>query len=97
MPTRIAENVKGDVTTLHDQIADSPHTVALYTMLTANRHSVLVITGNATVARDDAIADENLNQKVADFQQVLHDPARPASARPGPLHHPHRPHPGRPR
>ncbi len=69
------KNVKGNVSALQDQIAESPHTVALYTMVTANHYSVIVITPNATVAHDYTIAAADLNKKVADFQQVLHNPA----------------------
>ena len=67
-------DVKGDAATLRDQVARAPHTVALYTVLTADRYSVLVITGNAMVAREYAIPEKDLNQKVAAFQQVLRDP-----------------------
>jgi CHAT domain-containing protein len=69
------KNVKGNVSALQDQIAESPHTVALYTMVTANHISVIVITPNATVAHDYTIAAADLNKKVADFQQVLHSPS----------------------
>ena len=69
------KNVKGNVSALQDQIAESPHTVALYTMVTANHLSVIVITPNTTVAHDVTIAAADLNKKVADFQQVLHNPA----------------------
>ncbi|MGB6611819.1 MAG: CHAT domain-containing tetratricopeptide repeat protein [Acidobacteriaceae bacterium] len=67
-------DVKGDAATLRDQIAHTPHAVALYTVLTADRYSVLGITGNAMVAREYAISEENLNPNVAAFQQVLRDP-----------------------
>lgn len=69
-------DVKGDVSALEDQIAESPHTVALYTMVTSDHYRVIVITATATVAREYAIADSDLNKKVADFEQVLRNPSR---------------------
>jgi len=67
-------DVKGSAETLRDQIAHTPRTVALYTVLTADRYSVLVIADNAMVAREYAIPQKDLNQKVAAFQKVLRDP-----------------------
>jgi CHAT domain-containing protein/tetratricopeptide (TPR) repeat protein len=67
-------DLKGDVSALEDQIAETPHTVALYTMVTSDYYRVIVITPAATVAREYAIADKDLNMKVAKFQQVLRDP-----------------------
>ena len=69
-------DVKGDVSALEDQIAESPHTVALYTMVTSDHYRVIVITSGATVAREFAIVDTELNKKVADFEQALRDPRR---------------------
>ena len=69
-------DVKGDVSLLEDQIAEVPHTVALYTMVTGDHYRVIVITATATVAREYAISDKDLNKKISDFQQVLRDPAR---------------------
>ena len=69
-------DVKGDVSALEDQIAESPHTVALYTMVTSDHYRVIVITAGATVAREFAITDTELNKKVADFEQALRDPRR---------------------
>jgi CHAT domain-containing protein/tetratricopeptide (TPR) repeat protein len=69
-------DVKGDVSALKEQIAQSPHTVALYTMLTSDHYRVIVITPTATVAREFAISDADLNKKVADFEQVLRDPSQ---------------------
>ena len=66
-------DVKGDVSLLEDQIAEMPHTAALYTMIGSDRYRVIVITAAATVAREYAISDKDLNKKVADFQQVLRD------------------------
>jgi CHAT domain-containing protein len=69
-------DVKGDVGALAEQIEDTPHTVALYTMVTSDHYRVIVITATTTVARDYAIADTELNKKVADFEQVLRNPSR---------------------
>jgi CHAT domain-containing protein/uncharacterized protein HemY len=69
-------DVKGDVSALEDQIAETPHTVALYTMVTADHYRVIVITSAATVAREFAISDKELNKKVADFEEALRDPSR---------------------
>jgi CHAT domain-containing protein/Flp pilus assembly protein TadD len=69
-------DVKGDVSALAEQIEDTPHTVALYTMVTSDHYRVIVITATTTVARDYAIADTELNKKVADFEQVLRKPSR---------------------
>jgi CHAT domain-containing protein len=75
--------VKGDVSALQDEIAESPHTVALYTMVTSDHYRVIVVTAKVTVAREFAIADTELNQKVAAFAQVL----RNRSSDPKPLAH----------
>ncbi len=69
-------DVKGDVSLLKQTIAKMPSTVALYTMVTGDHYRVIVITRAATVAREYAIAEKDLNQKVADFQQALRDPAK---------------------
>ena len=69
-------DVKGNVSALEEQIAESPHTVALYTMVTGDHYRVIAITSAATVAREFAIADTELNKKVADFEQALRDPRR---------------------
>jgi CHAT domain-containing protein/Tfp pilus assembly protein PilF len=69
-------DVKGDVSALEDQIADTPHTAALYTMVTPDHYRVIVITSSGTVARETAIAAADINKKIADFQQVLRTPAR---------------------
>jgi CHAT domain-containing protein/Flp pilus assembly protein TadD len=65
------EDVKAGVSALGQEIADSPHTVALYTLVGKDRTSVIVITGSTEVARQVAIGEEELNRKVAAFQQVL--------------------------
>ncbi|MGP8270393.1 MAG: CHAT domain-containing protein [Terracidiphilus sp.] len=69
-------DVTGNVSLLEDQVAETPHTVALYTMVTGDHYRVIVITAAATVAREFAISDKELNKKVAGFQQVLRDPAK---------------------
>jgi CHAT domain-containing protein len=67
-------DIQGSAAALRQQIARMPHTVALYTVVTNERYSVLVITGAAMVAREYPIAEKDLNQKVAAFQQTLRDP-----------------------
>ena len=69
-------DVKGNVSALEEQIAESPHTVALYTMVTSDHYRVILITSAATVAREFAIVDTELNKKVADLEQALRDPKR---------------------
>ncbi len=66
-------DVKGDVAALKQTIAKMPKTVALYTMVASDHYRVIVITAGATVAREYAISEEDLNKKVAEFQQVLRD------------------------
>jgi CHAT domain-containing protein/Tfp pilus assembly protein PilF len=65
------EDVKAGVSALGQEIADSPHTVALYTLVGKDRTSVIVITGSTEVARQVTIGEEELNRKVAAFQQAL--------------------------
>jgi CHAT domain-containing protein len=74
-------DVKGDVSALEEQLAEAPNTVALYTMVTSDHYRVIVITAHATVAREYAIADTELNKKVSDFEQALRRP----SSNPKPL------------
>lgn len=69
-------DVKGDVSRLKRVLQDSPHTVALYTLVGKDRYSVIVITGATAVAREFPIAEADLNARVAAFQQVLRDPVR---------------------
>ncbi|MGA2673366.1 MAG: tetratricopeptide repeat protein [Terracidiphilus sp.] len=68
-------DVKGNVSLLKQTIAKMPHTVALYTLVGKDRTSLIVITGSAAVAREYAIPEEELNKKVAAFEQVLRTPA----------------------
>ncbi len=67
-------DVKGNVSALEEQIAESPRTVALYTMVSNGHYRVILITSATTVAREFAIADTELNKDVADFEQALRDP-----------------------
>ena len=50
-----------------------PKTVALYTLVASDHYRVIVITAGATVAREYAVSEEDLNKKVAEFGQVLRD------------------------
>jgi CHAT domain-containing protein len=69
-------DVKSNVASLRGQVAHMPNTVALYTMLTKDHYRVIVVTGSATVAREYAITEKEITQKVAAFQQVLRDPSQ---------------------
>jgi CHAT domain-containing protein/Tfp pilus assembly protein PilF len=68
-------DVKGNVSSLSNAIYESPHTVALYTMVTGDHYRVIVITPSATVARNFAISEADLNKKVSDFEQALRSPS----------------------
>jgi len=70
------KTVKGNVSELQDAVAEQPRTVALYTLVSAERYSVIVVTGAAEVAREVQIPEAVLGQKVAAFQQALRDPHR---------------------
>jgi CHAT domain-containing protein/Tfp pilus assembly protein PilF len=75
-------DVKGEAASLKQQIARMPHTVALSTVVAKDRYSVIVITPSTMVAREYPIAEKDLNQKIAAFEQVLRNPhgdARPAA------------------
>jgi CHAT domain-containing protein/tetratricopeptide (TPR) repeat protein len=69
-------DVKGSVSALRQTIARMPHTIALYTLTSKDRYSVIVITGSTAVAREYLIPQADLNRKIADFEQVLRDPHR---------------------
>lgn len=71
---QVAE-VKGKAALLRDQVAQMPNTVALYTLVTSDRYSVLLITGKAMVARQYPISEKELNEKVAAFQTQLRNPS----------------------
>ena len=66
-------DVKGSVSALRQTIARMPRTVALYTLITKDRYSVIVITGSTEVAREYPISAPDLNKKIADFEQALRD------------------------
>jgi CHAT domain-containing protein/Tfp pilus assembly protein PilF len=68
-------DVKAGVSALGQEIAEMPHTVALYTLVGKDRTSVIVITGSTEVARQIAISGEELNKKVATLEEALRDPA----------------------
>lgn len=71
---QVAE-IKGDVRALKNAIAEAPHTVALYTMVTGDRYRVIVITSSSVpVAREYAISEGDLSRKVAAFDLALRDP-----------------------
>jgi len=75
-PNKQLADVKGNVSNLEGEIDDAPGTVALYTMITSDHYRVIVITASATVAREYAIVEAELNRKVAAFEEALRDPAR---------------------
>jgi CHAT domain-containing protein/Tfp pilus assembly protein PilF len=70
-------DVKGNVSSLKQILAKMPHTVALYTLVGADRTSIIVITGSAdvpAVVRESVITEADLNRKIAAFQEVLRHP-----------------------
>jgi CHAT domain-containing protein/tetratricopeptide (TPR) repeat protein len=69
-------NVTGGVSVLQRTIVKTPHTVALYTLVGSDRIRIIVVTGSATVAREFAISQSDLNKKVEDFAQVLRNKAQ---------------------
>ncbi len=74
---RQVADVKGNIAVLNQIIRGASRTVALYTAVTKDRYSVIVITGSGpAVGRRYDIAETDLNQKIAAFQQVLRTPAR---------------------
>lgn len=67
--------ISKNVDKLKREIAKSPHTVALYTVVTSDHYRVIVITSLAApVAREYAVSEADLNRKVAAFDQALRDP-----------------------
>jgi CHAT domain-containing protein/Tfp pilus assembly protein PilF len=69
------EDVKDrEIPQLQAAIAETPHTVALYTLVSGDRYNVIVITGATAAARKYMIAEKDLNQKVAAFEQALRNP-----------------------
>jgi CHAT domain-containing protein len=69
-------SVQGNVSQLARLVANMPRTVVLYTMVTSDHYSVIVITATGTVAREYAIPERALYSEVADFQRVLIDPGQ---------------------
>jgi CHAT domain-containing protein/Tfp pilus assembly protein PilF len=67
-------DVKGNAALLRQQLAHMPHTVALYTMVTKDRYSVIVITGATMVAREFPIGENDLNKKIDAFIEGLRQP-----------------------
>jgi CHAT domain-containing protein/Tfp pilus assembly protein PilF len=83
LANRLKADVSGNVSELKDALANMPRTVALYTLVSDGRYSVIVVTASTAVARGYAIAEKDLDQKVEAFQQVLRNPhsdARPLAA-----------------
>jgi len=71
---RLAQ-VTENVSQFQQAIAEMPHTVALRTVVSKEEYSVIVVTGSAPpVARSYAVSEQELNHKIAAFQQVLRDP-----------------------
>jgi len=66
--------VKGNAALLKQQIAHMPHTVALYTTVTPDKYSVIVITGATMVARESPVGERELNQKIGALIRLLLDP-----------------------
>jgi CHAT domain-containing protein len=73
-------DVKGNVSALKQALAKMPHTVALYTMMSKDGYRVIVITGSTQVAREYAIPQAELNQKVAALAAALEDYQNDAKA-----------------
>jgi CHAT domain-containing protein/Tfp pilus assembly protein PilF len=68
-------HVTDNVSQFQQAIAEMPHTVALRTVVSQEGYSVIVVTGTAPpVARSYAVSEQELNHKIAAFQQVLRDP-----------------------
>jgi len=67
--------VEGKVSQLKKLLVNMPHTVALYTLVAKDRTSIIVVTGTVQVARESYLSEEDLNRKVAAFQQALRDRA----------------------
>lgn len=68
-------DVRGNTAILNQVIAGMPRTVALYTAVAKDRYSVIVISGvGPAIGRKYDIAEKDLNQKIAAFQQALRAP-----------------------
>ncbi len=69
-------NITDETASLKEQIARMPHTVALYTVVSKERYSVIVISGPTMVAREYAISDKDLYRKIGAFRQIILEPSR---------------------
>ncbi len=67
-------DVTGNVSQLKQTLAKMPNTVALFTLVWSDHLSVIVVTGSTAVAREYPIAEQDLNQKVANLQWALRTP-----------------------
>lgn len=67
-------DVKGEVSLLKQTISRMPRTVALYTLVGSDGYNVIVITGSTAVARSYAIAEKDLNLRIAAYELALRNP-----------------------
>ena len=67
-------DVKENAALLRQLLAHMPHTVALYTTVTKDRYSVILITGATMVAREFLVSEDELNQNIDAFRKVLRKP-----------------------
>ncbi len=66
-----------DATAFEDTLSQlGPGTVALYTIVEADKIRILVVTSQTQVAREYPIKSDDLRAKVLAFRQVLQDPTR---------------------
>jgi CHAT domain-containing protein len=70
--TQVA-NATNQASALKKELAQLPHTVALYTMVSKDGYRVIVITGSTQVAREYAIPQAEMNQKVVALITALED------------------------
>lgn len=68
--------VRGNVEALGKLIHAAPGTVALYTVVTADRVSLIVIAPGFTVPRESMIAQADLEKKILDFREALREPGK---------------------
>jgi len=66
--------ISKNVDKLKREVANSPRTVALYTVVTSDHYRVILIASSVAVAREYAISEADLNRKVAAFDQALSNP-----------------------
>ena len=74
--SRQVAEITDETASLKQQIAKMPHTAALYTFVSKDRYSVIVITGSSMIARDYVIPEKDLHTKVAAFRQTIFDPSQ---------------------